>query len=78
MTKYRGYYIDGFHFISKADIDSFIRNQMIDSYKKAFGLWLNDMANMARSSYCCDLSDRMMENGFTTVEIEAIEESCYC
>lgn len=33
MIKYRGYYIDGFHFHSKEEIDAFIKEQAIDRYK---------------------------------------------
>lgn len=74
MKQYRGYYIDHMVFNTKADIDAFIRKQMVEHYKmlcEEFEAHSTMAASMVQSEY----AQYMVANGFTWDEVEAIEEN---
>lgn len=75
MRTYRGYYIDGAIFTSKTDIDNFLRDQAVKSYKMAVELFANDMS-LEKSIYADEKAENLVNNfGFTWEEVEAIEVS---
>lgn len=77
MTKYKGYFIDHVIFNSKEDIDRFVKNQAIESYKTACKLFA-EKHTMEISIYCDEKADYLhKEFGMTYAEIEQIEISAY-
>ena len=77
MTKYRGYYIDNVVFNSKEEIDRFLKNQAIESYKKACKRF-DENPTMEMSVFCNKQADRLHNVfGLSYEEIEEIEVSAY-
>lgn len=77
MKQYRGYYIDGITFNSKADIDRFVKDQSIKDYKKACRYFAQH-PTMEASVYCNSKAEFLhKEFGMSWDEIEEIEISAY-
>lgn len=73
MNNYKGYYIDHVMFNNKAEIDEFIKNQSIKSYKQLVKLFCNN-PTMARNVACCDQAERLNKQfGMSWADIEDIE-----
>lgn len=72
MRQYKGYYIDGIHFKNKEQVDEFIKDKAVESYKTACRLFLRDFSFEA-SCFCADQADRLHALGFTWEEIEQFE-----
>ncbi len=72
MKKYRGYYIDGAVFSSKAEIDDFIKENAKQAYIKALRVF-NRRGTMEASAFCSERAQHMNRQGYTWEEIEAIE-----
>ncbi len=73
MKQYRGYYIDHIYFNSKNEIDAFIRERSIRSYKKSVEMFCRE-ASVELSAIMADKADILVrECGLTWYEIEAIE-----
>ena len=83
MTKYRGYYIDGVVFKSMSEIDTFVKNSIIDKVKQFMGMFLSDHYTAEQKRAISDeitIREQRLQKefGLTGAEIEEIEESCYC
>lgn len=76
MKQYKGYYIDGVYFNSKADIDEHIKAVTIESYKVACEMFSRH-SDMEHSIYAAEIADRLHALGLTWDEIEAIEIEAY-
>lgn len=77
MKQYRGYYIDHVIFNSERDIDSFIREQNIESYKRLCVMFAND-PSMEINVMMCDKYDYLHNYcGMSFEEIEEIEISVF-
>ena len=75
--KYKGYYIDKVTFNSKAEIDAFIKDQAVETFKKAIRMFIKH-PDMAHSNYAMDKARALNKlHGFTWEEREKIEESVY-
>lgn len=73
MTNYKGYYIDNIIFHNTEEIDSFVKKQAVDSYKKAVQLFKNH-STLANSSLCDEKAERLVKYfGFTWEQVEALE-----
>ena len=73
MTYYKGYYIDHIYFHSKAEIDNYIKEQAIESYKRMCRKFANS-TSMALHAILCDQADRLHNIfGLGYDEIESIE-----
>lgn len=77
MRKYKGYYIDGFYFTCKADIDAFIREKAIKRLKMLIGFFHRD--GSMEASVMLSNHELYMEThlGFTPAEIEDMEIAFY-
>lgn len=76
MKQYKGYYIDGVTFSSKADIDEHIKAATIQSYKVACEMFSRH-SDMEHSIYASEIADRLHALGLTWDEIEQIEIEAY-
>ena len=72
MRNYKGYYIDGVHFKCESDIDSFIRDRAVKSFKQAMLIFYKD-STLEASIYCDKRADVLRGLGFTPEQIEDIE-----
>lgn len=73
MKNYRGYYIGNIIFHSEKEIDSFLKNQAIDSYRRAMARFYEE-PSMELSVYCSKIADQLAtDHGMSWGEIEAIE-----
>ena len=73
MIKYRGYYIDGFAFRSKEEVDDFIKQQAIDRYKIYCRLF-SRKPSMELSVIMANHADYMHRScGMNYADIEDIE-----
>ena len=73
MKNYKGYYIDKVIFNNEKEIDEFIRNQAIDSYKNSVKLFA-ERPTLENSSYCDDKAERLVNQfDFTWEQVEQIE-----
>lgn len=73
MMKYRGYYIDGSCFKSKKEIDEFLREQAINSFKVAVELFCK-YHSMEASIYEDEKAEVLVKQfGFTYGEVEELE-----
>ena len=73
MKQYKGYYIDGVHFINTAAIDAFIEREAVEAYKTACKIF-NSRMTMEASIYAYEKAERLVnEFGYTWDKIEAIE-----
>ena len=73
---YKGYYIDGFWFTCKEDIDNFLKTKAIEAFKTACKLFNRDLSFEA-SINCTKLAEQLHNNfNLNWSEIEAIELSC--
>lgn len=78
MKQYKGYYIDHIVFDSKADIDTFIKEQAIDRYKMMCRMFAREDASMELSIIMSEQADRLHnEFGMDYNEIEIIEIEAY-
>ena len=82
MKRYRGYYIDGVVFKSMSEIDTFVKNSIIDKVKQFMGMFLSDSYTAEQKKAVSDeitIREQRLQTefGMTATEIEAIEESCY-
>ena len=76
MKNYRGYYIDGICFNSKADIDNFIKAQNIKSMQIANEMMLRSTGDtaMAHSIRAQKYAEYLHDHcGMSWSEIEAVE-----
>lgn len=77
MTKYKGFYIDGVTFSSRADIDSHIKSDMIKRFRtftKMFINYTDPSMMMAASAEAARVAHELMSTyGVTGAELEAIE-----
>lgn len=76
MKQYKGYYIDHVYFNSEADIDKYIKDQTINSYKTACEMFARH-SDMEHSIYASELADRLHDLGLNWDEIEQIEIEAY-
>ena len=73
MEAYRGYYIDGFYFHSRAEIDEFLRQRAVKRLRLLVGFFLRD-GNMAACAFLSDHETQMVrQHGFTPQEVEDLE-----
>ena len=73
MTQYKGYYIDHRFFSSKEEIDRFLEEQAVNSYRIAVELFALNR-NMEYSSYCEERAAVLVDNfGYTWEQVEALE-----
>lgn len=73
MRKYKGYYIDGVIFSSKADIDKFIEQKAVESFMIACRIF-NILTTAEASLNCSQKAENLVKNfGYTWDEIEALE-----
>ena len=73
MKQYKGLYIDGTIFTSKEDIDNFLKEQAIRSYKIAVQAFC-DHCDIEHSLYADEQAERLNKQyGMDWDEIEAIE-----
>lgn len=73
MTNYKGYYIDHIYFHSKAEIDNFIKEQAIETYRRMCRKFVNS-TSMELNALMCAQSDRLHNVfGLGYDEIENIE-----
>lgn len=73
MKNYKGYYIDKVVFNNEKEVDDFIKNQTIDTYKKSVELFANH-PTMENSNYCSDIAEKLVNQfGFTCEQVEQIE-----
>ena len=73
MKQYKGYYIDGVIFNSKADIDKHIERQAVDYYKAAVAVFA-EKHTFESSTVCEEAAERLVNNfGYTWEQVEAIE-----
>ena len=73
MTKYRGYYIDGIYFNSKADVDKFVERKAVEAYKQAYKYFLNH-PTMEASVYWSEKAEYLVNNfGYTWESVEVLE-----
>ena len=73
MKQYKGLYIDGTIFTSKEDIDNFLKEQAIRSYKIAVQAFC-DHRDIEHSLYADEQAERLNKHfGMDWDEIEAIE-----
>ena len=82
MKRYRGYYIDGVVFKSMSEIDTFVKNSIIDKVKQFMGMFPSDSYTAEQKKAVSDeitIREQRLQTefGMTATEIEAIEESCY-
>ena len=74
MTQYKGYYIDHIIFNSKADIDTFRKEQAIDRYKMMCRMFARQDAGMELSILMSEQADLLHNQfGMDYNEIEVIE-----
>lgn len=77
MTKYKGYYIDHVIFSSKAEIDDYLKQSAINTYKTACK-WFAEQPCMEAAKYAADKAEALHKvHGLTWSEIEEIENSVY-
>lgn len=77
MTKYRGYYIDHVIFNSKAEIDDYLKQSAINTYRTACKLFAEQPC-MEYAKYAADKADALHTvHGLTWTEIEEIEIEAY-
>lgn len=73
--KYRGYYVDGVIFNSKADIDRFVKEEAIRAYKRSVELFV-EKPTFEHSLYSDEKAEYLhTEFGMDWDEIEEIEIS---
>lgn len=73
MKNYRSYYIDGVAFTCKADIDNFIKELTIESYKRLCFMFANN-PSMELCNMMSNKADYLHSAcGLSYDEIEAIE-----
>ena len=73
MTQYKGLYIDNVVFNSKEDIDNFLKEQAIRSYRIAVQAFC-EHCDMEHSLYADEQAERLnAQFGMDWEEIEAIE-----
>ena len=77
MTKYRGYYIDHVIFNSKAEIDEYLKQSAINTYKAACK-WFAEQPCLEAAQYAADRAEALhTAHGLTWSEIEEIEIEAY-
>ena len=79
MTKYRGYYIDGVVFNSKAEIDEFVRNLLINSARQFNDMLMSgryDSAEMMQISDEITIREQRLHNEFN-MSYEDVEDAIY-
>lgn len=73
MTNYRGYYIDGVVFNSKADIDKFVEEQAVLKFKK-YNKYFSEHPSMEASRLCTQQADILHNQfGYSYDRIEELE-----
>lgn len=73
MAEYRGYYIDGIHFNSKAEIDAFVKKAAIKGYRLRVQSFA-DHPDLEHSLYANEQAEYLHKVfGMTWSEIEDIE-----
>lgn len=73
MKQYKGYYIDHIIFNNTEEIDNFLKEQALNSYKLACELFVNN-STMANSIYCDEKAQRLVnEFGYTWEQVEELE-----
>lgn len=73
MKNYKGYYIDKITFNSPADIDQFLKDQAIKTYKLAVE-YFTTHPTMEASNYCHSKAEILVNQyGYTWEQVEALE-----
>lgn len=73
MKQYKGYYIDGAIFKSKADIDRHSEKQAVEYYKAAVAVFA-EKRTFESSTVCEEAAERLVNNfGYTWEQLEEIE-----
>lgn len=73
MTTYKGYYIDGAIFASKADIDNFLKEQAIRSFKNSVESFAHH-PSIEASMWQTGKAENLVNNyGYTWAQVEALE-----
>lgn len=73
MEAYRGYYIDGFYFHSREEIDEFLRQRAVKRLRLLVGFFLRD-GSLEASALLSDHETHMVRlHGFTPQEVEDLE-----
>lgn len=73
MKQYKGYYIDKVIFHNEEEIDTFIKNQAIDVYRKAVEYFCEN-STMAASIYVEEKAEILVNKfGYTWEEVEELE-----
>lgn len=77
MTQYKGYYIDHVYFNTKAEIDNYIKEQAVESFKRLHR-YFAEHSTMEISILCSEQADHLHNIfGFTWDEIEALEIAAF-
>ena len=77
MTQYKGYYIDHVIFNSKDEIDDYLKQSAINTYRTACK-WFAEQPCMESAKYAADKADALHTvHGLTWTEIEEIEIEAY-
>lgn len=73
MTTYKGYYIDGVIFASKADIDNFLKEREVERFKKAVESFAHH-PSMECAMWQTGRAENLVNNyGYTWGQVEALE-----
>lgn len=73
MRNYKGYYIGTGCFSSKEEIDTFLKNKVVEAYRVAVRLF-NSNLTMEASNYCMDRAEALVKQfGFTYEQVEQLE-----
>lgn len=73
MEAYRGYYIDGFYFHSRAEIDEFLRQRAIKRMQMLVGFFARDGSMEASVMLANHETQMVRQHGFTPQEVEDLE-----
>ena len=77
MTQYKGLYIDHVIFHNAADIDAFLKEKAVESYKRAVRHFA-ECASYEASAYCDEKAEILHRvYGLDWAEIEEIEIEAY-
>lgn len=77
MKQYKGLYIDNVYFNNTADIDQFLKEKAVQSYKTAVELFAH-RKSMEYAIYVDECAERLVNQfGYTWEQVEAIEASAY-
>lgn len=73
MKQYKGYYIDNVIFHNEEEIDAFVKQQAVESYKKAIKYFCEN-STMSASMYVEEKAEVLVNQfGYTWEQVEELE-----